>query len=473
MQGFSALSAIEMAEGLAQGRWTSAALVEQALARIELHNPRINAFCQLYPETALAAARASDAARARGEPLPPLSGVPVAIKDLTDTAGLVTERGSRLFRGAVPTRDAPIIERLKASGAVILGKTTTPELGWKGGSNSPLTGPTRNPWNPALTSGGSSSGSGAALAARLVPVALGSDGGGSVRIPAAFCGVFALKGSLGRIPNAPASTTEALTCCGPMSVTVADSALLFDLLKGPHPSDHLSLPDDGESYLAACRRPPEGLRIAFAPSLFGLPVDPRVAAVVEAAVARIAAGLPLRVEQPALALEDPFPAFETIWVAGRGQAYGGLTQGREAEVDPGFLRLVQASARYGLADWLAAMRRRAAFSAAVEALFRDWDLLLTPSLPILPFAAEADVPPDWDESSPVAWARWTPFTPPFNLSGHPAASLPAGFTDEGLPVGLQVVGPRFADARVLSFCAAVERLLPWRQRLPPLLEGTA
>jgi aspartyl-tRNA(Asn)/glutamyl-tRNA(Gln) amidotransferase subunit A len=472
MASFSALSAVDMAEGLTAGRWTSEALVSDCLSRIQSHNPRINAFCQVYEDAALEAARASDAARARGEGLPPLSGVPVAVKDLTDTAGLVTERGSRLFRGKVPTRDAPIVERLKASGAVIVGKTTTPELGWKGGSNSPLTGPTRNPWNPALTSGGSSSGSGAALAARLVPVALGSDGGGSVRIPASFCGVFALKGSLGRIPNAPASTTEALTCCGPMSVTVRDSALLFDLLKGPHPADHLSLPDEATSYLEVCARPPEGLRIAFAPSLFDRRVDAGVAAVVETAVARIAAGLPLDVEQPELALDDPFEAFETIWVAGRGLAYGHLTVGREAEVDPGFLKLVEASKRYRLEDWLAAMRQRAAFTASVERLFEDWDLLVCPTIPGPPFAAEDDLPPEQAErDSPVAWARWTPFTPPFNLSGHPAASVPVGFTPEGLPVGLQVVGPRFADARVLQFCAAVEALLPWRDRLPPFLEA--
>jgi len=467
---FSRLSAVEMVEGLASGAWSSERLVGAALAAIQTHNPRINAFCQVYTGAALEAARGWDAARARGEDLPPLAGVPVAVKDLTDTAGLATERGSKLFRGKVPATDAPIIERLKASGAVVVGKTTTPELGWKGGSWSPLTGATRNPWNTDLTSGGSSAGSGAALAARLVPVALGSDGGGSVRIPAAFCGVFAMKGSLGRIPNAPASTTEVLTCCGPMSVTVADSALLFDLLKGPHPADHLSLPDDGLSYGELCRRPPEGLRVAYAPTLFGLPVDPRIAAVVETAVGRIATDLPVRVEQPALDLEDPFSAFETIWVAGRGIAYGGLTVGREDEVDPGFLKLVQASRGYRLDDWLAAMRRRAAFAAAMNRLFERHDLLVMPTIPVPPFPAEDDLPADQIErDSPVAWARWTPFTPPFNLSGHPAASLPAGWTAEGLPVGLQVVGPRFADGRVLQFCAAVERILPWRDRLPPML----
>lgn len=451
-------SAGDLAAAIRERRLTSREATEESLRRIDRWEPAINAYSDLYRDQALADASAADAALARGEQVGPLHGVPVAIKDLIDTAGMATHRGSLLIDPARATADAPIWERFRASGIVLVGKTTTPEFGWKAGSTSPRTGVTRNPWNPALTSGGSSSGSAATLAAGAVPIALGSDGGGSVRIPAAYCGVFAMKGSLGRIPAVPWSATEWLSCAGPMTRTVADSALAFDLLKGPHPDDHQSLPDDGLRYADVVREAlPAGTRVAYARTLFGVAVDPEVAAAVDGAARTLAAsGIP--VDEVAPAWPDPFDVFAALWVGGRGTVYRDLVRGREDVADPGFARIVEAGAAVDTAALLGAMRARAEFAAHVHRLFERYDLLLLPTVPTPPFPAELDVPAWVDDPSPVAWVRWTPFTPAFNLSGNPAASLPCGLAD-GMPVGLQIVGRRHDDALVLQASAHLERLL--------------
>jgi aspartyl-tRNA(Asn)/glutamyl-tRNA(Gln) amidotransferase subunit A len=383
---------------------------------------------------------------------------------------LRTTKGSLTGLENVPTQDAPIIRRLKEAGAIILGKTATTEFGWTGASTSRVFGNGRNPWNPQLTSGGSSSGSAIAVAARMVPATLGSDGGGSVRIPGAFCGAFALKGSLGRIPTWPWSATEMLSHAGPITRTVRDSALLFDILSGPDPLDHQALPAPTESYLARCEQPLRPLRIAYCPTLFEVPVDAHIAAAVDAAVEHLAQALPVRVSTLALDWQDPLATFETLWVGGRGIAYGKALVNQMDQLDPGFAQLIKRSADYDLAGYLKAVQQRAAFANQVHALFSEFDLLLLPTLPILPFAADDVAPAGYvGQDGAVPWARWTPFTYPFNITGNPAASMPCGFSPSGLPIGLQVVGPRFADADVLQFCAAFEAIAPWDQHVPPLL----
>jgi aspartyl-tRNA(Asn)/glutamyl-tRNA(Gln) amidotransferase subunit A len=463
---------IDAAERIRDGQLTPAQLVEASLEAIKTHNPTLNAFGDVYATAALEQAQAMTTEAAAGTCRGPLHGIPFGIKDLFSTAGLRTTRGSLTSLDAVPMIDAPIIRRLKQAGAILLGKTATTEFGWTGASTSRVFGNGRNPWNPRLTSGGSSSGSAIAVAARMVPASLGSDGGGSVRIPGAFCGVFALKGSLGRIPTWPWSATEMLSHAGPITRTVRDSALLFDLLSGPDPLDHQALPAPEESFLARCDQPLGSLRIGYCPTLFETAVDPRIAAAVEAAVERIATQLPVEVESLRLDWRDPLATFETLWVGGRGIAYGKALAQRLDELDPGFAALIGHSARYGLGDYLQAVQQRAAFAHQVHQLFTEFDLLLMPTLPVLPFAADAVAPADCaGQDGAVPWARWTPFTYPFNLSGNPAASLPCGWSPEGLPIGLQVVGPRFADAQVLQFCAAFEALSPWDAQLPPLLAG--
>ncbi len=458
-----------MAAAIRNGTATSVDLVSSCLETIKNHNKTVNAFCQLWEDEALAAAEAVDRARAQGKKLRPLEGVPTAVKDLMGMAGTRTERGSRLYERAVSGQDAPVVRRLRATGAIPLGKTTTSELGWTGSGWSPLTGATRTPWNPDLTSGGSSSGSGAAVAARMVPLALGSDAGGSVRIPAAFCGIFALKGHLGRIPHAPWSATESLSCVGPMSLSVSDSALAFDLLKGPDPADHLSLPAEATSYLEACSQPVDRLRVGFAETLFGVSVDPVVAQTVAAAVDGIAQALPVEVTRVEPDWPDMTDVFEIIWTVGRGHTNSDLAAARPDALDPGLARMISECERFSARDYLFALKSRADFSAKVEALFEEIDLLLLPTMPILPFAADEPGPPERMTGRLVDWANWTPFTHPFNLTMQPAASLPCGFTPEGLPVGLQIVGPRFGEADIFRLAAAIEHLMPWRDRLPPAL----
>lgn len=460
----------DAAEAIRLGALSPVELVEQCLFAIETHNPTLNAFGDVYAESALKQAfTLAEEARA-GQLRGPLHGVPFGIKDLFSTAGLRTTRGSLTGLDHVPTQDAPIIRRLKDAGAIILGKTATTEFGWTGASTSRVFGNGRNPWSPQLTSGGSSSGSAIAVAARMVPGTLGSDGGGSVRIPAAFCGVFAMKGSLGRIPTWPWSATEMLSHAGPITRTVRDSALLFDILSGPDPLDHQALPALTESCLAHCDQPLGPLRVAYCPTLFNTPVDPVIAATVEAAVYHLAEHLPVTVTTLSLDWQDPLSTFETLWVGGRGIAYGQSLADRLDQLDPGFATLIKRAAEYDLADYLKAVQQRAQFANQVHALFSQFDVLLMPTLPILPFAADRVAPVGWPgEGGAVPWARWTPFTYPFNITGNPAASLPCGFSPSGLPIGLQVVGPRFADAQVLQFCAAVEAIAPWDQHLPPML----
>ncbi|MHA6688227.1 amidase [Mesorhizobium sp. A556] len=450
---------------LSKGSLTSEALVQESLSRIKRLNPIVNAFSQVYADEALEEARACDREIAQGKSRGPLHGIPMAVKDLFYVTGRLCQRGSVAYRDFVPKATAPIVQRMIEAGAIMIGKTTTTEMGWSGSSNSEFYGPTRNPWNPALTSGGSSSGSGAALAARMVPFALGSDGGGSVRIPAAFCGIFAMKASLGRVPTWPWSATEMLSHAGPMSLSAKDSGLLFNVAKGPDPRDHQALPDDNADYTQTGAV--SGLRIGFAPTLFGVDVAPEIARVVQDAVKAIARGLEIDVRLVEPEWPDPIGIFETLWVAGRGVAYG--AQADLGDFGSGFRRLVEASSAYSLSDYLAAMKTRADFAGSVHALFEDIDLLLLPTVPIEPFAADREAPEGWRSASAVlAWTGWTPFTYPFNLSGNPAASIPCGLTAGGLPVGLQVVGRRHADAQVMAFCQRAENFA-FIDQLPSLV----
>jgi aspartyl-tRNA(Asn)/glutamyl-tRNA(Gln) amidotransferase subunit A len=433
-------------------------------------NGLVNAFSQIFEDEALAEAQKCDVEADRGELRGPLHGIPMGVKDLFLTRGFVTARGSGVFRDHVPSETAPIVERALDAGAIMIGKTTATEMGWSGSSVSELYGDTRNPWNLALTSGGSSSGSGAALAARMVPLALGSDGGGSVRIPAAFCGVFAMKGSFGRIPAYPWSATEMLSHAGPMTITAEDSAILFNVLKGPDPRDHLALPDDGLDYLAH-RIDLRALRIGFAPTLFGYLVDPAVSTVVAEAVACLCSKFDLSVQEVHPDWRDPIDIFETLWVAGRGIAYGGYARDLH-DFGAGFRGLVARSADYSLANYLMAMRRRAEFATVVHRFFEEFDILLLPTVPERPFDAHAESPPHCKGASGVLpWTAWTPFTYPFNIAGNPAASLPCGFMADGLPVGLQVVGRRHDDATVIAFCRAIEYAFPWQDIMPAIVDA--
>ena len=457
------LSATELL-GLYRRRELSPVQATRAvLERIDAQNAVTNAYCLVRGDEALAAARVSEGRWQAGEPEGLLDGIPVSVKDLLLTSGWPTLRGSRTTEAAGPWAvDAPAVARLREHRAVLLGKTTTPEFGWKGVTDSPLTGVTRNPWDPARTPGGSSGGSAAAVASGLGPLSVGTDGGGSIRIPASFCGIVGLKPTQGRVPVYPPSTFGTLSHVGPMARTVADAALLLDVLSSPDVRDPLALDRQAPVAAQVAPRRVSGLRVAYSPALGYAQVDPEVAGAVRGAVTALESwGARVTVADPGFA--DPIATFDVLWSAGAAQLVDGIPARRRHLIDPGLAEVAAAGRRCTALDYLQALRERSEFGIAMGAFHQAYDLLVTPTEPIAAFAAGAEVP---ENSGEPRWTSWTPFTYPFNLSHQPAATVPCGFSGTGLPIGVQVVGPRHGDALVLAACAAIEAALPWRDRWP-------
>jgi len=436
------------------------------LNRIARLDSAVNAFCLVDADGALAAARASEERWRRGEQQGRIDGVPVSVKDLFFTSGHPTLRGSYSIDPAGPWDvDAPAVARVRAHGGVIVGKTTTPELGWKGVTDSPLTGATGNPWDPSRTSGGSSGGSAAAVALGMGPLSLGTDGGGSVRIPAAFTGTTTIKPTYGRAPLYPASPFGTLAHAGPMTRTAADAALLLDVMSEPDPRDPWALAP-ASSTLDRLGDTMAGLRIAVSPALGYAQVDPGVAAAFEAAV-EVLASLGARVEEADPGFADPISAFETLWFAGAAKSIEHFDAGQRARMDPGLVAVAEQGARAGALDYLGAMAVRNELGILMGEFHSRYDLLLTPTLPIPAFDRGVEVPAGWPRER---WTTWTPFTYPFNMTQQPAASVPCGFAD-GLPVGLQIVGARHADGAVLAAAHAYQQVTDWHLRRPPMLAG--
>ena len=426
------------------------------LRQVDRLNPVLNAFCFVAPD-ALAAAAQSEARWMRGEPKGLLDGVPVSIKDLLLTSGWPTLRGSKTVDPAGPwTDDAPAVARLRESGAVLLGKNTTPEFGWKGVTDSPLTGITRNPWNAAKTPGGSSGGGAAAVAAGMGPLTLGTDGGGSIRIPCAFTGLFGLKPSFGRVPAWPLSPFGTVAHVGPMSRTVRDAALLLNVISQPDVRDWLALPGDGRDYLAGLDEGVRGWRVAYSANLGYADVEPEVAALVEKAAMRFVE-LGARVEQADPGFEGVEEIFRRHWFTGAAYLLKNFTAQQKAVMDPGLVEVAENGARIGMLDLVEAVQKRGALVIRMNQFHEKYDLLLTPTLPLAAFDAGRDVAGVMKEK---CWTEWTPFSYPFNLTQQPAASIPCGLTGAGLPVGLHIVGPRYQDARVLRAARAFESLQP-------------
>ena len=432
-----------------------------ALAQIEAHDEAVNAFCLVDGEGALAQARASEQRWRGGRPLGAVDGVPTAIKDLLLTRGWPTLRGSRAIDPHQDwNEDAPSVARLREQGAVLLGKTTTPELGWKGVTDSPLTGVTLNPWDRTRTAGGSSGGSAAAVALGMCQLAIGTDGGGSIRIPAGFCGIVGFKPTYGRVPLWPASPFGTLAHAGPMTRTVADAALMLDVIAQPDARDWSALPPAAESYLAGLDAGIDGVVAAFSPDLGHAIVYPEIAAAVEAAAGAFEQ-LGARVESVELDLADAVAAFKPLWYAGAATAVEAFSD--TSLLDPGLVEVAHAGARLSATEYVAATVRRAELGSALGRFHERYDLLLTPTVPIPAFGAGRDVPEGWEEAS---WASWTPFSYPFNLTQQPAVTVPCGFTATGLPIGLQIVGPRHADALVLRAAHAYQKAHPLTERRP-------
>ncbi len=441
-------------------------IVNAILARIEALNPVLNAFVTLTADQARREARAAERALGkRGARLGPLHGVPFSVKDLVITRGVRTTFGSPLYRDNVPTEDAPIVARLKAAGGIMLGKTNTPTMGWIGATHNLLFGITRNPWNLDRTPGGSSGGASAAAAAGMGPLHVGTDGGGSIRIPASCTGIFGFKASYGRIPVYPASGAWSLSHVGPMTRTVADAALMMNVCAGPDERDPASLPAERVDYVRALRGSLKGLRLAWSDDLgFAEVVDPEVAAVC-ARAARAFRDLGCRVEEVTPRWPSPFEAWSEIFCGGIATRLAPYLD-RRAEIDAGLAKIIDGTLRNPPTKYVQAWLDRLAWWQYPRAFFEKYDLLLTPTIACPPFKVGLDNPAEI-AGRPVVPYAWLPFTYPFNLTGQPAASVPCGFTGDGLPVGLQIVGRRFADVSVLQAAAAFERLRPWADRRPP------
>jgi aspartyl-tRNA(Asn)/glutamyl-tRNA(Gln) amidotransferase subunit A len=465
MTGIAFMTATELLEGYRAKELSPVEVTRAALERIDALNGEVNAFCLVAADEAMAQARAAEQRWQRGEPAGLLDGVPVSIKDLLLTRGWPTRRGSRLIDPDQDwPEDSPAAARLREHHAVILGKTTTPELGWKGVTDSPLSGITRNPWDTGRTAGGSSGGSAAALALGMGALSVGTDGGGSVRIPAAFSGVFALKPTYGRIPLHPASPFGTLSHAGPMTRTVADAALMLDVLAQPDSRDWSALPPPVASYRAGIDSAVTGMRIAFSPTLGYVNVDPEVATQVRAAVG-VLAGLGAHVEEVDPGFDDPVEAFHTLWFSGAAKSVQQFPENRWPELDQGLQEICAEGRRVTAMEYLDATAARMRLGALMGRFHDTYDLLVTPAVPIPAFEAGMEVPRDWPSPR---WTSWTPFTYPFNMTQQPAASIPCGFTSGGLPTGLHIVGPRHGEARVLTACKAYEDAAPWRDRHPPL-----
>ncbi len=434
------------------------------LERIERANTSLNAFTVVTPELALEQAHAAERAYARGNAAP-LAGIPVSIKDLTPTRGIRTARGSLVYADWVPAEDAPVVERLYAAGAVMLGKTNTPELGWKGDSGNRVFGPSFNPWNIEKSAGGSSGGAAAAVAAGLGPLAQGSDGAGSIRIPASFCGIFGFKQSFGLVPQYPPSAVGDLSHIGPMTRTVGDAALMLDAIAGGDPRDRLSW-SSGIEYERGLDAGVRGLRVAWSPTLGYAQVSPDVQESTEQAVMVFRAlGCDVEVVDPGL--PDPAHILDVIWASAMAGYFAGRILEVRDRLDPGLLSVIDRVDSLTAADLANALQRRNDYYSGMRAFMERFDLLLTPTLPVTAFTAGLDEPDEWRRST-IAPLDWTPFTFPFNLTGQPAATVPCGFDRDGLPIGLQIVGRWRDDPIVLRAAAAFEAERPWTAAKPPL-----
>jgi aspartyl-tRNA(Asn)/glutamyl-tRNA(Gln) amidotransferase subunit A len=433
-----------------------------ALERIGRLNPIYNAFVLVDPERALADARASERRWQAGAPAGSIDGVPATVKDLVVVKGWPTRRGSHTTDPAPSSEDGPPVARMRALGAVFLGKTTTCEFGWKGVTDSPLTGVTRNPWNPDLTSGGSSGGAAVAAALGMGTLHLATDGGGSIRIPAGFSGVFGFKPTFGVASIHPHSPALTLWHQGPITRTVSDAARMLTAMAGPDVRDFYALPDRPIDYTEGLNRGVAGLRIAYSRTLGYARVDPDVARLVGAAVL-VLARLGAQVEEIDLALDDPITIMQPLWSVALAVGVAPMTATQRAMVDPPLLDLVEPGLHMSALDYRRLEREREAFARRFALLHQTYDLLVTPQLATTAFAVNHEVPP---ASVLTHWWEWSPFTYPFNLTQQPAAAVPCGIGDAGLPVAMQIVGAKFADALVLQAARAFEAAQPFR--LPPI-----
>ncbi len=444
-------------------------LVESFYRRIDDLNPQLNAYLALCPDQALAGAKAAQDAVQRGDAVGPLHGIPISVKDLEMTKGIPTTVGSAVFKDRMPDLVSVVVERVRQAGAIILGKTNTPEFGLSGTTENKLGDACRNPWDTDCTPGGSSGGAAAALAAGLCTLATGSDGGGSIRIPASFSGVFGIKPSQGRVPRyggygQPAANHFSQS--GPLTRTVADAALLLQVMAGPDSRDPTSMretPPDFSSGLGAGVR---GLRVAWSVDLGYAAVDPEVARITEPA-AGVFQELGAHLEDAPLDIEDPFPAFWDVFATASYTSHGHLLDEHEKDFTEYGLRALEHGASVTGADLSRALLQVDLLKRRFETLFDTYDLLVTPTMAVPAFPVEQRPTEIGGKQVEPFWG-FLPFTYPINMTGQTASSVPCGFSAGGLPIGLHIVGPHGAEAKVLQASAAFEEARPWADKRPPV-----
>jgi aspartyl-tRNA(Asn)/glutamyl-tRNA(Gln) amidotransferase subunit A len=460
MTDLATLSAVEQASLIRRRKASPVEVTRAVLDRIAAWEPRLNAFAALDADRAMETARAAEAAAMGEGPLGALHGVPVTVKDVTAVAGLPTRRGSRLSSPEPVGHDSPMVARLKAAGAIILGKTTSTEQGWTAVSSSPLTGHTHNPWKHGRTAGGSSSGAAALAGAGCGALHIGTDGAGSIRLPAHFCGAVGHKPTFGLVPYAPVTNNQSLSHAGPITRSVPDAALMLEVMAGLHPSDHTTLPG-GFRAAEVTRGDLRGLRIAYSPDLGHARVDPEIAEAVRAAV-RVFEELGARVEEVTPPWGPKGPGIERdLWGVAM-LPYLETDPARRAQQDPGLVACLDQYAGMTMREGIAAQAKRIAYAAEVGEWFASgWDLLVTPAASVAAFEVGRQRPAHWPEHA-WDWLVWAEFSYPFDLSHGAAVSVPCGRTGEGLPVGLQIGGARCADALVLRAAGAFLEAQPFR-----------
>lgn len=465
---FDFTTALELRRMVATRAVSPVELTERALARAERSQPTLNAFSHLMPDEARAAARRAEDAVMQGAPLGLLHGLPVSVKDLIAVGNAPYASGSRAMADNIAAADAPSVERLRAAGAIIIGKTTTSEFGAKPVGDSPLTGTTRHPWDLTKTPGGSSAGAAASVAAGITPFALGTDGGGSLRIPAALTGLVGLKAQFGRVPVWPTSATPTLAHVGSLARTVADAALLTTAVAGYDPRDPYAVAGPVPDLLGAAKASIAGLKVAWSNTLGYARPDPEVAAIAHAAtVALVDQGAAVD-EIESVFETDPADLWTAEFYAGIGTRLRGVLETRRDLLDPAVADVLDAALAQEMRSYYETVFARYALRDRMIRFFSKYDVLLSPTLPISSLDAGRNIPPGLEDRSLVSWAF---YTYPFNLTGQPAASVCAGIASDGMPIGLQIVGRSLGEADVVRVAAAIERAHPRGYNLRRPVEG--
>jgi len=463
------MAAYDMVNAIKNQEITSEEITETIIDRIEKINPIINAYCTTTFDLAREMAKAADKRVSNKEKLGLLNGIPTSIKDLVSVKGVRTTFGSKMYEDNIPEEDDVVVKRLRDAGCVIMGKTNTPELGHKGVTDNLIFGITRNPWNLKKTSAGSSGGAAAAVAMGMGPLAQGSDGGGSIRHPASFCGVYGLKTSFGRVPKYPRNfiSAQTLSVTGPIVNYVSDAALMLDAMKGHFEGDRFSLPSNNVSYTDRFKEIPDKLRVGYSFDLgFAKVVHNEVKESVMKSIDKFAE-LDWSIEHVNIKRTRIQEAFSTNWLVTFAYELKPLLRKWRDKLDPSLVKFVESGLNFGASALPSSMKIREKFYHEIYKVFQNYDILITPSTAVTAFDLGISYP-STIEGKAVSPTGWQPFTFPFNMTGNPAASIPCGFDSDGLPISMQIVGRMFDELTVLQVSKAFEEIAPWQNKRPTI-----